>query len=208
MALVAVAVLPSRPALRPRRGVCGRAGVEPLAALCHRARAVPRRDRRRPVESAHRPRTPVSRLPGRRRGRARRPRPTRRPDRERRLVIARGDICWVDLGPIIDHGPTKRRPVLVVQSDAYTRSRLQTVIVAVLSSSTALAAVPGAVFAPAAVTGLPKDSVVLQPLSAPRPRARRADCSRTPRHRRQGADARPPRGRGSSRRLGSTRGCR
>lgn len=76
-------------------------------------------------------------------------------------MIARGDICWVDLGPIIDHGPAKRRPVLVVQSDAYTRSRLQTVIVAVLTSNTALAGVPGALFAPAAVTGLPKDSVVL-----------------------------------------------
>lgn len=76
-------------------------------------------------------------------------------------MIARGDICWVDLGPIVDHGPATRRPVLVVQSDAYTRSRLQTVVVAVLTSSTALAAVPGVVFAPAAVTGLPKDSVVL-----------------------------------------------
>lgn len=76
-------------------------------------------------------------------------------------MIRRGDFCWVDLGPVVDHAPAKRRPVLVVQADAYTRSRLQTAVVAVVSSNTALAGVPGVVFAPAAVTGLPKDSVVL-----------------------------------------------
>ena len=76
-------------------------------------------------------------------------------------MISRGDICWVDLGPVVDHAPAQRRPVLVVQADAYTRSQLQTAVVAVVSSNTALAGVPGAVFAPAAVTGLPKDSVVL-----------------------------------------------
>lgn len=51
--------------------------------------------------------------------------------------------------------------MLVVQADAYTRSQLQTAVVAVVSSNTALAGVPGAVFAPSAVTGLPKGSVVL-----------------------------------------------
>lgn len=76
-------------------------------------------------------------------------------------MISRGDICWVDLGSIIDSAPAKRRPVLVVQADAFTRSQLQTVIVAVMTSNTALAGVPGCVFAPAAVTGLPKDSVVM-----------------------------------------------
>lgn len=76
-------------------------------------------------------------------------------------MISRGDLCWVDLGPVVDHTPAKRRPVLVVQADAYTRSQLHTAVVAVVTSNTALASVPGAVFAPAAVTGLPKDSVVL-----------------------------------------------
>jgi mRNA interferase MazF len=50
--------------------------------------------------------------------------------------------------------------VLVVQGDAYNRSRLATTIVAVLTSNTALAAIPGNVFLPAVATGLPKDSVV------------------------------------------------
>lgn len=50
--------------------------------------------------------------------------------------------------------------MLVIQSDSYTRSRIATVLVAVLTSNTRLAAAPGNVFLPSAVTGLPRDSVV------------------------------------------------
>lgn len=50
--------------------------------------------------------------------------------------------------------------MLVVQADSYNNSRLATVIVAVLTSNTGLAAMPGNVFLPASATGLPKDSVV------------------------------------------------
>jgi mRNA interferase MazF len=42
----------------------------------------------------------------------------------------------------------------------FNASRLNTTIAAVITSSTALAAMPGNVFLPAAVSGLPKDSVV------------------------------------------------
>ncbi|KAA8939234.1 type II toxin-antitoxin system PemK/MazF family toxin, partial [Mycobacterium sp.] len=54
----------------------------------------------------------------------------------------------------------KRRPVLVIQADPYNASRLATVLTAVITSNTALAAMPGNVFLPAAVTGLPCDSVI------------------------------------------------
>lgn len=50
--------------------------------------------------------------------------------------------------------------MLVVQADPYNRSRLATVLVAVLTSNTRLAATPGNVFVPAGATGLPRDSVV------------------------------------------------
>jgi mRNA interferase MazF len=50
--------------------------------------------------------------------------------------------------------------VLVIQSDPYNASRLATVIAAVITSNTALAAMPGNVFLPAVATGLPRDSVV------------------------------------------------
>lgn len=77
------------------------------------------------------------------------------------MVISRGDICWYGFGPIIDRGPAKRRPVVVVQSDPYTRSALGTVVVAALTSATSRAAIGGNVFVPAHLSGLPKDSVVL-----------------------------------------------
>ena len=49
--------------------------------------------------------------------------------------------------------------VLVVQDDSVNASRIATTIVAVITSSTALAAVGGDVFVPAA-SGLSKDSVI------------------------------------------------
>ena len=75
-------------------------------------------------------------------------------------MISRGDVCWADLGEPRGSRPAKRRPVLVIQSDPYNASRLNTTLAAVISSSTGLAAMPGNVFLPAASTGLTKDSVV------------------------------------------------
>ena len=74
-------------------------------------------------------------------------------------MIQRGSICWADLGEARGSRPAKRRPVLVIQSDPFNASRLNTIIAAVITSNTALAAMPGNVFVPAAVSGL-KDSVV------------------------------------------------
>jgi mRNA interferase MazF len=49
---------------------------------------------------------------------------------------------------------------LVVQSGSYNASGLATFIAAVITSNTALAAVPGNVFLSGVVTGLPRDFVV------------------------------------------------
>lgn len=75
-------------------------------------------------------------------------------------MVTRGDVHWCDLGEPVGSRPGKRRPVLILQADEYNRSRLATTIVAVLTSNTALSAMPGNVFLPALATGLPKDSVV------------------------------------------------
>jgi mRNA interferase MazF len=75
-------------------------------------------------------------------------------------VTGRGSICWADLGEAGGSKPAKRRPVLVIQSDPFNASRLDTTIAAVITSNTALAAMPGNVFVPAVISGLPKDSVV------------------------------------------------
>src|SRR5690606_36811594 len=77
-----------------------------------------------------------------------------------RLVIARGDIHWADLGDAEGSRPARRRPVLVIQSMSYNASRLATVVAAVITSNTALATMPGNVFLPSVVTGLKRDSVV------------------------------------------------
>lgn len=76
------------------------------------------------------------------------------------MVNERGDLCWADLGPAAGSRPAKRRPVLVIQGDSFNASRLPTVLVVVITSNTALAAMPGNVFLPASTTGLPRDSVV------------------------------------------------
>ena len=48
----------------------------------------------------------------------------------------------------------------MVQADSFNRSRIQTAIVAVITSNLELADVPGNVLVPARSTGLPRDSVV------------------------------------------------
>lgn len=75
-------------------------------------------------------------------------------------MIGRGGIYWADLGSPVGSRPGKRRPILVVSADSYNRSRLSTVLAAVITSNTALATMPGNVFLPSAATGLPRDSVV------------------------------------------------
>ena len=52
-----------------------------------------------------------------------------------------------------------RRPVLIVQADAFNRSRLQTTIAVVLTSNLRLIDAPGNVLVPKQSSGLPKDSV-------------------------------------------------
>ena len=77
------------------------------------------------------------------------------------MVTTRGSLHWVDLGQVRGSTPAKRRPVLVVQSNPFIASALATVIVAVVTSNTRLAEVPGNVFVPASASDLPKDSAVV-----------------------------------------------
>lgn len=72
----------------------------------------------------------------------------------------RGELWWANLPDPIDSEPGYRRPVLVVQDDAFTQSRISTVIVVMISSNIQLAEAPGNVRLPRGVSGLPKDSVI------------------------------------------------
>src|SRR5580704_13188756 len=55
----------------------------------------------------------------------------RLPGQPGRLVTERGSVCWADLGEARGSKPAKRRPVLVIQSDPFNSSRLNTTIAAV-----------------------------------------------------------------------------
>jgi len=74
--------------------------------------------------------------------------------------IQRGEIWWADLAEPRRSAPGYRRPVLVVPADSFNRRRIQTAIVAVITSNLELADAPGNVLLPARSTGLPRDSVV------------------------------------------------
>ncbi|MDO9398921.1 MAG: type II toxin-antitoxin system PemK/MazF family toxin [Herbiconiux sp.] len=76
------------------------------------------------------------------------------------MVIERGSVWWLDLGERRDRAPAYRRPVVVIQSDAYNRSALGTCVVATITSKTAQAAHPGNVFLPVSSSPLDRDSVV------------------------------------------------
>ncbi|MDL2342942.1 type II toxin-antitoxin system PemK/MazF family toxin [Deinococcus sp. MIMF12] len=76
------------------------------------------------------------------------------------MVISRGELWWADLGEPVGSRPALIRPVLVIQADSFNRSRIATVIAAVLTSNLALADAPGNVLLEAHRTRLQKDSVV------------------------------------------------
>ena len=75
------------------------------------------------------------------------------------MVVTRREVWWADLGDPRASEPGYRRPVLVVQADAFNRSRLRTVIGVALTSNTRYLDAPGNVLLPPARTGLPRDSV-------------------------------------------------
>ena len=71
----------------------------------------------------------------------------------------RGTVWWAELPQPVASEPGFRRPVIVVQSNAFNRSRIKTTMVVVVTSNLRLAGAPGNVSLPAISTGLPKDSV-------------------------------------------------
>ena len=73
--------------------------------------------------------------------------------------MERGEIWWAELPEPTASEPGFRRPVIVIQSNAFNRSRIRTVVAIVLTSNLRLVEAPGNVLVPASDSGLPKDSV-------------------------------------------------
>ena len=74
--------------------------------------------------------------------------------------MERGEIWWASLPRPVGSAPGYRRPVLIIQSDLFNRSRINTVIVAAITGNVKLAVAPANVLLSSKATGLPRDSVV------------------------------------------------
>jgi len=76
------------------------------------------------------------------------------------MVIRHGEIWWAGLAAPRGSEPGYRRPVVVVQADVFNRSRIQTVLAAVITSNARLAAAPGNVTLTRRQSGLERESVI------------------------------------------------
>jgi mRNA interferase MazF len=75
-------------------------------------------------------------------------------------VIRRGEIWWAELPVPSGSEPGYRRPLIILQSNAFTASTINTVIAAVITSNLHLSRAPGNVLLPRKKSKLPKKSVV------------------------------------------------
>ncbi|MGE5530154.1 MAG: type II toxin-antitoxin system PemK/MazF family toxin [Patescibacteria group bacterium] len=76
------------------------------------------------------------------------------------MVIAQGDVYWIDLGPPEGSGPGYLHPHVVVQNNLFSGSSIRTVVVCALTSNLRFANSPGNVLLEPGEAGLPKQSVV------------------------------------------------
>lgn len=75
------------------------------------------------------------------------------------MIVQRGEVWWADLGLPTGSEPGFRRPVVIVQANAFNRSRIATTIAVILTSNIRLLDAPGNVLIEAEEADLRKDSV-------------------------------------------------
>ncbi len=76
------------------------------------------------------------------------------------MVIQQGEIYWIDLGDPSGSSPGYKHPHVVIQNNIFNKSRINTVVVCVLTSNLKRATVPGNVLLDEGEGNLPKQSVV------------------------------------------------
>jgi len=76
------------------------------------------------------------------------------------MVIKRGDIWWAELPESTGSEPGYKRPLLIVQSNDFNKSQINTIIAAVITSNIRLAAAPGNIKLSRTFSKLPKESVI------------------------------------------------
>ena len=75
------------------------------------------------------------------------------------MVVHRREVWWADLDEPRGSEPGFRRPVLIVQAEAFNRSRLKTGLCVILPSDSRLDVGRGNVLVRQGDSGLPRDSV-------------------------------------------------
>ncbi len=73
--------------------------------------------------------------------------------------MQRGEIWWATLPSPTASEPGHKRPLLIIQSDDFTQSRIRTVIAVVITSNLRLADAPGNVLLSRKSSSLPKRSL-------------------------------------------------
>ena len=76
------------------------------------------------------------------------------------MVIAQGDVFWLDTGAPRGSGPGFRRPHVVVQNDVFNSSRINTTVLCALTSNLTRAKAPGNLLLRKGEANLPRPSVV------------------------------------------------
>ena len=76
------------------------------------------------------------------------------------MVISQGDIYWINLEEPVGSEPGFRHPHVVIQNNLFNRSRIDTVVVCLLTSNLRLAKAPGNVLLEKGEGNLAKQSVV------------------------------------------------
>ena len=77
------------------------------------------------------------------------------------MVIRQGEIYWAELGTPQASEPGYRRPVVIIQNDAFNRSRISTTVICTLSTALGRADAPGNLLLKTGEGRLPHQSVVL-----------------------------------------------
>ncbi len=76
------------------------------------------------------------------------------------MVIERGAIWWADLPEPKNSSPGYKHLFVIIQSDNFNQTKINTVIGAIITSNMVLAEMPGNVVLKKNQSGLSKDSVV------------------------------------------------
>lgn len=76
------------------------------------------------------------------------------------MVVERGEIWWANLGKPRGSSPGYKHPVIIIQSDYFNQTKINTLIAALITSNLSRAEMPGNIYLSERASGLGKESVI------------------------------------------------